>query len=99
VNFISQGTISAPDINGVLQITGSSVVVPGDTLSMWVDARTRQPKRMRIMTYYNGYQVTATATFNTLAAGLNYMAYGQMDVPATGMTVQLQNFDYIKQSF
>ena len=99
VSFISAGTISAPDANGVLQVTGGSVVVPGDLLSMWVDARTRQPRRMRIMTYYQGYQVTATATFNTLATGLNYMAYGQMEVPATGMTVQVQNFDYIKQNY
>jgi hypothetical protein len=97
--FIGQGTISAPDANGMLQITGGSVVVPGDTLALWVDARTRQPRRMRIMTYYQGYQVTATATFNTLAAGLNYMAYAQVDAPATGITLQVQNFDYLNQNF
>jgi hypothetical protein len=97
--FISQATISAPDANGVLQLTGGSVVVPGDTLSLWVDARTRQPRRMRIMTYYQGYEVTATATFNTLASGLNYMAYAQVNAPATGITLQVQNFDYINQNF
>jgi hypothetical protein len=99
VNFISHGTISAPEANGVLQITGGSVVVPGDTLSLWVDARSRQPRRMRIMTYYQGYEVTATATFNTLASGLNYMAYAQVDAQATGITVQVQNYDYFNQNF
>ena len=97
--FIGSGTISAPDGNGVLQITGANVVVPGDTLSLWIDVRTRQPRRMRIMTYYQGYQVTATATFNTLATGLNYMAYATMNAPATGITVQVQNFDYMNQNF
>jgi len=98
-NFIRQGTISAPDANGVLQITGANVVVPGDTMSLWVDARTRQARRIRIMTYYQGYQVTATGTFNTLATGLNYLAYAQVDAPATGITLQLQNFDYINQNY
>ena len=50
------------------------------------------------MTYYQGYQVTATATFNTLPAGLNYMAYAQVDAPATGITLQVQNFDYLNRS-
>lgn len=99
VAFIGQGTISAPDANGMLQITGGSVVVPGDTLSLWVDARTRQPRRMRIMTYFQGYQVTATATFKTLATGLNYMAFAQVDAPATGISLQVQNFDYMNQNF
>jgi hypothetical protein len=68
-------------------------------LSLWVDARTRQPRRMRIMTCYQGYQVTVTATFNTPRTGLNYMAYGQVDAPATGITLQVQNFDYLNQNY
>jgi hypothetical protein len=99
VNFITQGTISAPDANGVLQITGANVIVPGDTLSLWVDARTRQPRRIRIMTFYQGYQVTATGTFKTLTTGLNYLAYAQVDAPASGITLQVQNYDYINQSY
>jgi hypothetical protein len=99
VSFISQGTISTPDANGVLQITGGSVVVPGDTLSLWVDARTRQLRRIRIMTYYQGYEVTVTGTYKTLATGLNYLAYAQVDAPATGITLQVQNFDYINQNY
>jgi hypothetical protein len=99
VSFLGQASISAPDANGVLQLTGSSVVVPGDTLSMWVDARSRQPKRIKVMTYYQGYQITMTATFNTLSTGLNYPAYAQVDAPALGMSVQVQSFDYINQNF
>ncbi len=99
VSFISQGAISTPDVNGVLQITGGSVVVPGDTLSLRVDARTRQLRRIRIMTYYQGYEVTVTGTYKTLATGLNYLAYAQVDAPATGITLQVQNYDYINQNY
>jgi hypothetical protein len=98
VTFIRQGTISAPDANGMLQVTGENVVVPGDTLSLWVDARTYQPRRMRIMTYYQGYEVLATATFKTQPPGLNHMAFATVDAPALGLRVQLQNYDYMKQN-
>ncbi len=99
INFISNTPITPPGPDGMLQLSGGSVVVPGDTLSLWVDARSRQPRRMRIMTYYQGYQITVTATFNTIGSGLNYMAFGQVDAPALGMTVLVQNFDYMNQGF
>ena len=39
-----------------------------------------------------------SATFKTLQTGLNYMAFGQVDVPDKGLSLQLQDFDYINQN-
>ena len=94
--FIERATIQAPDASGLLQLTGGSVVVPGDLLTLWVDAQTRQPRRVRILTYYQGYQVTATGTFQTLPTGLSYLAYAEVLAPATGISLQVQNFDFIR---
>jgi hypothetical protein len=30
---------------------------------------------------------------------MNYMAYAQVNAPATGITLQVQNFDYFNQNF
>lgn len=98
INFISQATIPAPGPDGNLQLTGGSVSVPGDTVSLWVNAPTRQTRRMKIMSFYEGDEVTMTATFKTLASGLNYMAFGQVDVPDKGLSLQVQNFDYVNQN-
>jgi hypothetical protein len=74
------------------------VVVPGDTVSISVDAPTRQTRRMSVMTFFQGDEVTVTATFKTLTSGLNYPAYIQMNVPDKNLSVLIQNYDYINQN-
>ncbi len=98
INLISTSPISAPGPDGSLQITGASVVAPGDTVSLWVNAPTRQTRRMTIMTFYQGDEVTVTVTFKTLTNGLNYAAYTQVEVPNKSLSVLIQNYDYINQN-
>ncbi len=98
INFISQSTIPAPGPDGNLQLTGGSVVIPGDTVSLWVNAPTRQTRRLKVMTFYQGDEVSVSATFKTLNTGLTYLSFGQIDVPDKGLSLQLQNFDYVNQN-
>jgi len=98
IDFISQAAIQPPDLNGLLQITGGSVTIPGDTVSLWVNAMTRTAQRMKIMTFYEGNEVTVTVTFKTLATGLTYPAYSQVDVFGMGLSLQVQNFNYMNQT-
>jgi hypothetical protein len=94
LDFVSAAKIQAPDANGLLQFTGSSVVVPGDTLALSVKATTRQPSNVTINTTFEGDPVTATASFKTLPSGLNHLEFGEVDVPAKQMQLQLHNFNY-----
>ena len=98
IDFISQATISAPDANGLLTITGNSVVKPGDTLTMTIYAPTRQPRSLSVTTTVEQDQVNLSATFKTLANGLNYVGFGQVDVPAKNLSLQVQNYDYFNQN-
>jgi hypothetical protein len=98
INFISTTPIAAPGPGGVLQLSGSSVVVPGDTVSISVYAPTKETRRMSIMTFFQGDEVTVTATFKTLANGLNYPAYLQLNVPDKNLSILIQNFDYMNQN-
>jgi hypothetical protein len=98
IDFISQATISAPDANGLLTITGNSVVKPGDTMTMKVYAPTRQPRSVSVTTFVEDDQVNLTATFKTLSNGLNYVGFGQVDVPAQNLSLQVQNYDYFNQN-
>ena len=94
LDFVSGASLQAPDANGVLQLTGSSVVVPGDTLALSVLATTRQTRKAVITTTYEGDPVTATATFKTLPSGLTHLEFGEVDVPAKEMKLQLHNFNF-----
>ena len=98
INFISTTPITPPGPGGLLQLSGSSVVVPNDTVSLSIDAPTRQTRRMTIMTTFQGDEVTVTATFKTLTSGLNYAAYIQINVPDKNLTVLIQNYDYVNQN-
>lgn len=96
--FLATATIQAPDANGLLQITGGSVVKPGDTLSLWATAPGGQISRLKAMTFYEGDEVNLTASFKTLASGLSYLAYATVTIPARNLTIQVQDFDYLNQN-
>ena len=93
-DFMSRSTATGPDASGLFEVTGRNVVMPGDTFSLWVNPRTRHAQRAQISTTFQGDPVNLTATFKTLASGLNHVAYGEMTVPMKQLSVQVQNFDY-----
>ena len=94
IEFVFDAKIQAPDGNGLLQLTGSSVVVPGDTFSLWVQATTRQTRKVAITTTFEGDPVTATGSFKTLPSGLTHLEFAEVDVPAKEIKLQLHNFNF-----
>jgi len=92
--FMNQAATSGPDANGLFEMTGQNVVYSGDAFPVWFDARTRQTRRIQVTTVFQGDQVDLVATFKTLKSGLTYAAWGEVNVPAKQMSVQVQNFDY-----
>jgi hypothetical protein len=98
MDFIRNATVMPADANGWLQITGGSVVMPGDTLSLWVSQKTHKPEKVKVMTFYEGNEVNVTVTYRTLASGLAYPAYNQVDVLGKGLRLTVQNFNYINQN-
>jgi len=98
INFISTSPIPAPGPGGIIQLSGGSVVTPGDTVTISIKAPSRQTTRMSIMSFFQGDEVTVTATFKTLNNGLNYPAYIQINVPDKNLSVLIQNYDYINQN-
>lgn len=92
--FMSRATATGPDASGLFEMTGQSVVVPGDTFAVWVDPRTRHLRRVHAGTYFQSNTVSFSATFATLPSGLNHVAYAEVIVPSKQISVQIQNFNY-----
>ena len=93
-DFMSRATATGPDAAGLFEMTGQSVLYPGDTLSLWVNPRTRHVERIQVSTTFQGDPVSLTATFKTLPSGLNHVAYAEVLAPAKQLSVQVQNFNY-----
>jgi len=93
LNFLDAGT-TVPSGPGQLTLSGQNVVQPGDSLTIYIDAATKKTQRVVVNTTFQGNPVNLTATFATLASGLNYPAYAEVVVPAKGYDVRVQNFNY-----
>ena len=94
IDFISSAKISAPDANGLLKISGSGVVSPGDMFTLWVDAKTHRASKLQIVTTFDQDEVQVNASFNTLKGGPTHMQFAEVTVPAKGLSLQVHNFDY-----
>jgi hypothetical protein len=98
LDFMMQAKTTGPDSYGFLQMTGNGVILPGDTLSIWSSAATRQTSKVAVTTFYQGDVVEVTAMFKTLASGLTHVNYAEVTIPAKQLSVQVQNFNYVRNA-
>jgi hypothetical protein len=92
--FFNKAQVSGPDASGLIALSGGSVVMPGDSMTLWVNATTHKAAKAFVATNYQSNPVTMNATFNTLSAGLSYMNFADIQIPAKQMEVQVSNFNY-----
>jgi len=78
----------------LLRISGSNVLKPGDSMTLWIDATTRNQRRVEIRTNLDRKPVRIVSEFADLSAGPTYMAHSVVDYPAEGVTLITENFDY-----
>ncbi len=96
LDFMMSARPMGPDAAGLFSMAGNNVVLPGDSLTIWVNAATQHVARMQVNTTFQGNPVQLNATFSTLPSGLNYVAYAEATVPAKQLSVQVQNFNYTR---
>ena len=96
LDFMTTAKPMGPDASGLFSLTGSNVVSPGDSLTIWVNAATKHVARIQVNSTFQGDPVQLDATFSTLPSGLNYVAYAEATVPNKQLSVQVQNFNYTR---
>lgn len=96
--FFNKAQVSGPDASGLLALSGGSVVMPGDSMTLWINSNTHKAQKAFIATNYQGNPVTMNATFNTLATGLSYTNFADIQIPAKQLEIQVSNFNYNKNN-
>jgi hypothetical protein len=94
LDFMDKATTTLADDGRLILMSGTSVVVPGDSLSIWTDASTRKTRKIQVNTFFQGDAANLTATFKSLRSGMTHVDYAEVIVPAKNLSVQVQNFDY-----
>jgi len=94
LDFMDKARTTLADDGRLILMSGTGVVVPGDSLSVWTEAATRKTHKIQVNSFFQGEAVNLTATFKTLRRGLNHVDYAEVVVPGKNLSVQVQNFNY-----
>jgi hypothetical protein len=100
LNYLMIAHTTGPDAYGSLITTGSNVVVTGDSLTMWVDAKTKKIRKITVTTTFQGDYVTVNAVFGIVPHnGPTYLQYAEITVPSKAVMVLVQNYNYYQTGF
>jgi hypothetical protein len=95
--FLASATLSARLDQGIVQIQGGNILQRGDSMSIWLDAKTRKQRRVEISTFLEKNPVKAVIEFSDLPAGPTYMARTVVDYPKDALQLITENFDYERE--
>jgi hypothetical protein len=82
------------DMQGAIQIQMSSVLQPGDSLTIWIDQAALLFRKVAVTTTYENNPVTVTANYNMLHSGQVYMAQAILNYPKKQVVVEIDNLNY-----
>lgn len=92
--FLASAALTAKLDQGIVQIQGGNILQRGDSMSIWLDAKTRKQRRVEIMTFRENNTVKAVIDFSDLPSGPTYMARTVVDYPKDAVQLITENFDY-----
>jgi hypothetical protein len=78
----------------LVRIEGRDVLQPGDSMSIFLDAVSRQQRRVEIQTSLEGKLVRIVSEFQDLPQGPTFMARSQVSYGSNSIVIITENFDY-----
>lgn len=92
--FLAGATITPKLDQGIVQIQGARILQGADSMTIWLDAKSRKQRRVEINTFLEKNPVKAVIEFNDLPAGPTYMARTIVDYSKESLQLITENFDY-----
>jgi hypothetical protein len=96
LDFYSKAS-SQTDPNGLVKVSGTAFIQPGDNVAFFIDPTDNSPKQFTFATSLDGDAITGTVTYALTKDGLKYPAQIQVNAPAKNVVVVVQNYNFIKQ--
>lgn len=92
--FLAGATITPKPDQGLIQIQGAGILQLQDSMTIWIDAKTRKQRRVEINAFREKNLIRAVIEFNDLPAGPSYMARTVVEYPKDALQLITENFDY-----
>ena len=98
VDYLEKAAIGPGKKQGTIAIRGIDVVVPGDELTIWIDAETKERLQTLVHTHLRKDDVIMEATHDRLPSGLIYRPNFKVQIPAHRLVLKIETFDYRRRS-
>jgi hypothetical protein len=98
VHYLEKATIGPGRKQGTMEIRANDVIVPGDELTIWIDAGTKERLQTRVRTHLRKDEVIMEATHGRLPSGLIYRPSIKVQMPARNLVLKIESFDYRRRS-
>jgi hypothetical protein len=86
----------SPDGRSV-KLVASGFQQPGDQVTIICDGATKRQKETQVTTNIFDGPMTIIAQYQTLSTGLNYNTQTVINVPAKGLQITINTYNYVKQ--
>lgn len=96
-SFLASASITGKLDQSIIQIQGGNILQRGDSMSLWLDAKTHKQRRVEIITFREKNMVKAVIEFNDLPGGPTFMARTVVDYPKDSVQLITENFDYERE--
>jgi hypothetical protein len=99
VDFFQRATFApgTEAMKGTVQVLGSGFLMPGDSVSFWIDPDTGEARRFTFHTRLNGNSVDGTVNYRTVPDGPAYPARTVVNISEEEVRATIENFDFREQ--
>ncbi len=96
-SFLSTSTLTHNERPGMIKLHCVGVVQPSDTMTWWVDAKSRDLMNTEVRANLDTLDIEMDTDYARTADGLSYIARSVVRVPVLGVVLTVENSDYNKQ--
>lgn len=97
--FIENASIT-PENTGtgkLYRISGTDVLQPGDSMSVWIDPTARKQRKIEVRTKLEGQAVRIVSEFKEIVGGPTYIARAVIELPEEEIVIAADNFEHVRQ--
>jgi hypothetical protein len=73
-----------------------NAVKQGDAISLWIDPKVPEKRRLEVLTSLKGDPVQMVTQFDRLTDGTQYTSLSMVEIKAKKMLITTENFDFAR---
>jgi hypothetical protein len=98
VASIQKAQIGQDGAANTVRVESKEVILPGDTMTILVNATTHLAKHIQIKTTFDGGPMTVEQDYSSVPGGPNMMKNMNVSIPKDDLIIDVESYDFTQQS-